>query len=121
MNWYVAATDGPEVDRLLSAWPEAPIEQGEVLEMILDAARDQVLAYAPALEPTVQEDGYLTTESIPSRYVLAQLRQAQTLWNAGQVSTAGDIGDGSFVFTPRPMDKTIRGIIRPPRFDAHVL
>lgn len=138
MNWYTASEDQPdEVDRLVGAWPDAPVDNLEVLGMILNTARDQVLAYAPASFPIHQAGGYLTAPSAiinagdgyisypavepPDRYVLAQLRQAQTLWDAGRVSTTGDIGEGGFVFTPRPMDKTIKAIIRPADGKPHVL
>jgi hypothetical protein len=42
------------------------------------------------------------------------------LWNAGSVSPSGDIGPESYSFTPRPLDKTIRGIIRPTTGTADV-
>lgn len=107
-KWYT--TDTPEErTRLRAAWQEAPIENLDVLEQLLDTAKEQVIAYAPAalLDPETLLPVY------PARYALAQLMQATNLWNAGRVSSAGDIGDGAYVFTPRPMDKTIRGIIRP--------
>jgi len=121
MSWY--SIDDEE--RLLAAWVDAPIENQEVLGQLLDVAREQVLAYAPDL-PAAQVtviDGYVTTAppALPTRYVLAQLQQAKNLWNAGRVSSAGDIGDGEFNFTPRPMDKTIKQIIRPADGKPHVL
>jgi hypothetical protein len=122
MNWYTASEDQPEeVQRLLAAWPEAPVENLEVLGMILGTARDQVLSYAPASAPPTVVDGYIVASPTPDRYVLAQLRQAQSIWDAGRVNTNGDIGDGGYVFTPRPMDKTIKAIIRPADGKPHVL
>lgn len=122
MNWYTASEDQPEeVERLLNAWAEAPVENLEVLGMILDTAREQVLAYAPASVPPTVSGGYIVATPTPARYVLAQLRQAQSIWDAGRVSTTGDIGEGGFVFTPRPMDKTIKAIIRPADGKPHVL
>lgn len=122
MNWYTASDDQPEeVERVLAAWEDAPVDNLEVLGMILDTAREQVLAYAPATVPPTVTGGYIVGTPTPPRYVLAQLRQAQNLWNAGTVSTSGDIGEGGFVFTPRPMDKTIKGIIRPADGKPHVL
>lgn len=52
---------------------------------------------------------------IPSRYAYAQLQQAINLWNAGRSSGDGNVGaDGTqYTFTPRPLDKTIRTLIRP--------
>lgn len=114
-EWYTTASP-EEQERLLAAWQDAPIENLEVLEALLDTAREQVLAYAP--EPSADAltvvGGYVTPGApTPPRYVLAQLMQARNLWNAGNVSSEGNFGDGSFSFTPRPMDKTIRQIIRP--------
>jgi len=45
--------------------------------------------------------------------VFAQLGQAKTLYNAGSVNSAGEVGMDGFTFTPRPLDKVIRSIIRP--------
>jgi hypothetical protein len=112
-TWYTA--DADEQDRLLAAWKEAPVENLEVLGMLLDTAKDQVIAFAP--EDAVEA----SSGDIPSNLVLAQLRQAQNLLAAGTVSSMGDIGDGAFTFTPRPMDKTIRQIIRPVDGKPHVL
>ncbi|MDY0827546.1 hypothetical protein SK224_00230 [Microbacterium sp. BG28] len=103
-TWYIAAESGDEYDRLLNAWEDAPFEQLELLGMLLEVAKEQVIAYAPALA-----EG----EPLPARYVLGQLEQAKNLWAAGTVSSDGNIGDGGYSFTPRPMDKTVRGIIRP--------
>jgi hypothetical protein len=49
----------------------------------------------------------------PTRYVYAQLQQAQNLWNAGATSSDGSLGADGYSFVPRPLDKTIRQIIRP--------
>lgn len=114
-TWYTVEGDTPEAataaqERLLGAWADAPLEDLETCEMILDVARDQVIQYAPA--PAILDEDEPEPDP-PSRYVYAQLQQAKNLWNAGRVSSDGVIGDGSYTFTPRPLDKTIRGIIRP--------
>jgi hypothetical protein len=126
--WYSTS----EEDRLVGAWDDAPIEDEETCRFLLETARIQVLAYAPesatlagALELLLasfglsqQLDDVLTLldadpAETPFNYVYAQLRQAQNLWNAGRVSGGGEGGVEQFTFTPRPLDKTIRGIIRP--------
>jgi hypothetical protein len=137
-QWYT--TDTPEEqERLLAAWPDAPLTNLEVCGMLLDVAREQVVAYAPAPEGGEQVPqllaslGYTadTIESVlelldiepdvtPTRYVYAQLKQAENLWNAGRVASDGTVGVESFSFTPRPMDKTIKSIIRPPDGKPHV-
>lgn len=114
-TWYATAPQAA-VDRLLAAWSDAPIENLETLGFILSTARDQVLAAAPAAIPPQDWDA-----APLDRYVYAQLRQAENLWNAGRVQVSGDIGDGQYVFTPRPLDKTIQQIIRPPDRKPHVL
>ena len=127
-TWY-SATDQ---ERLLRAWEDAPIEDEETLGFLLETARIQVLSYAPAsatlgeaVEDALARFG--VSQHLPAvlalldadptdppfNYVFAQLRQAQNLWNAGRVNTVGDFGGETFTFTPRPLDKTIRGIIRP--------
>ncbi|WP_217584860.1 hypothetical protein [Microbacterium sp. GbtcB4] len=126
--WYSTSDEG----RLLGAWADAPIEDSETCGFLLETSRIQVLAYAPepatlgsAIEDALARFGVsqhldavlavLDAEPTdpPFNYVYAQLRQAQNLWNAGRVSGGGDVGDGQFSYTPRPLDKTIRGIIRP--------
>ncbi|HWL59294.1 MAG TPA: hypothetical protein VNQ48_00215 [Microbacteriaceae bacterium] len=110
-DWYTADSEEAQ-ERLLGAWGDAPLDDLESCEMLLDVAKEQVLAYGPELS-----DG----EPTPARFVLAQLKQAENLWNAGRVSSDGNVGDGAWSYTPRPLDKTIRGIIRPVDGKPHVL
>ena len=106
-TWLTAEEDNPEaIDRLVGLWPDAPIENLEMTGMPLDVAKEQVLAFAPA--PPDDADW---TAAPPARLVLAQKQQAQNLWNAGRATP--DVGPDEFSFTPRPLDKTIRTIIRP--------
>lgn len=101
-DWYTA--DPEQTERLLGAWPDAPIEDMETCAFLLGTAQDQVLNFAPDLA----EGGV-----VPARWVLAQLQQAKNLWNAGRVSGSGDVGVDQFTYTPRPLDKTVKGMIRP--------
>lgn len=122
-EWFGIADEDAQT-RLLDAWADAPVDQAELCEMILETAREQVIAYAPTPDPDelVVIDGVLQSGSVtPARYVYAQLQQAVNLWNAGRVATDGNVGDGGFTFTPRPLDKTIRSIIRPVDGKPHVL
>lgn len=113
-DWFTieASGSGEQTDRLLAAWQDAPVNVVEVCAMLLDVAREQVLEFGPVLA-----EG----DPIPDRFVLAQLRQAENLWNAGRVSGAGDMGVDTYTFTPRPLDKTIRQIIRPVSSYSNVL
>lgn len=101
--WYTA----DDQERLTGAWRDAPIEDEETLGFLLDTARTQVLAYAPA-----PADG-ADPEDPPFNYVYAQIQQARNLWNAGRVTPNADVGTEGYSYTPRPLDKTIRGIVRP--------
>ncbi len=113
LDWYTCPEgDAAAQDRLLAAWRDAPIENLEVCQMILDAAKDQVIAYAPRLDPDAP---------LPSRYVYAQLQQAKNLLVAGTVSRGGENGDGEFTYEPRPLDKAIKNLIRPVDGKPHVL
>lgn len=109
VTWYTAEGDAAET-RLLDAWRDAPVENEEVCQFILDAAKDQVIAFAPALP--VVADGEAVPDP-PSRYVYAQLQQAKNLLMAGSVSRGGEYGDGEFTYEPRPLDKAIKNLIRP--------
>lgn len=215
-NWYTVATP-LEVDRLRAAWPGAPTENVELCATLLDVAREQVEAFAPAAEPevavpfptpltvVVNSDGVSGTirfsrepgdvlrlsvdlgnsgpdiegwwgqtvvpsdataflvdyqaannyggqgwaylpggtfghtggtwasgtgfafdllanpavsdpepaPVVPSRYSYAQLQQAMNLWAAGRADENGNVGTEGYSFQPRPLDKTIRNIIRP--------
>jgi len=122
-TWYaVTNTEIPDAaesarrERVLGAWAEAPFENLEVLSMLLEVAREDVIAYAPA--PVAPQNW--ETEP-PTRFVLAQLRQTQNLWDAGTVTGEGNVGEGGFTFTPRPLDKTIKKMIRPVDGKPHVL
>lgn len=121
-DWYTVE-DGAAQERLLAAWPDAPLVNLEVCSLILTTAREQVEQYGPEpVEEVTVVDGYVVSATVtPDRYVYAQLRQAQTLYNAGRASGDGDVGPDGFSFTPRPLDKTIRDIIRPKDIRPHVL
>jgi hypothetical protein len=93
-------------ERLTGLWEDAPIENLELTGMLLDVAQEQVLTFAPT-----PPEGADWTNTPPARLVLAQLQQAINLWNAGRATP--EVGPEGFSFTPRPLDKTIRTIIRP--------
>lgn len=138
-TWYKADEAGAE--RIEKAWKDAPLMNLELTDFIFETAREQVLAYAPDGDPAAQVTELLrnlgveetaitqvlalldfeaTTAAVPIRYVYAQLQQARNLWLAGRTDQNGDIG-GDYSFTPRPLDKTIRDIIRPVDGTPHAL
>lgn len=103
-DWFDNSSE-EETERLLLAWEGAPVESPEVLGMLLDVARQQVESYAPEREGP--------SWPVPGRLIYAQLQQARNLWNAGAAGGNGEIGADGFSYQPRPLDKTIRAIIRP--------
>lgn len=113
-DWFTNDTP-EEQERLFEAWGDSSAIPDEVLGMILEVARTQVVAYGYGLPdnilPVDLSPSWITP--VPTHYVYAQLQQAINLWNAGRVTSAGDVGLDGYTFTPRPLDKTIRGIIRP--------
>jgi hypothetical protein len=109
VKWYSAATP-EEQERILAAWVDAPIGNKELCQMLLDVAREQVLAYAPAPDPHLPGD---PVPDPPARYVLAQLQQVRNLYNAGRAAGDGEVGADGFTFRPFPLDRTIKAIIRP--------
>lgn len=127
MQWY-GASDEAQVERIDLAWSDAPVENVELLAMLFDVARVQVLTFAEDGDPLEQVSilleqlGYPaatiaavagllggTIPETPARYVYAQLQQAKNLFNAGR----GTDGPDGFIFSPRPLDKDIQRIIRP--------
>ncbi|MGW9159613.1 hypothetical protein [Microbacterium sp. NPDC055665] len=109
VTWYTADSEEAEA-RLLAAWRDAPLENEEVCQFILDAAKDQVIAFAPALPIPVEGE---PVPDPPSRYVYAQLQQAKNLLMAGSVARGGEYSEGEFSYEPRPLDKAIKNLIRP--------
>lgn len=129
--WYTAI-DAEAQGRVLRGWPGAPIEDEETLAFVLDTAKLQVLTYAPEpvtlvaqLEAILHQHGLsarlgevaellnIDETDPPFNYVFAQLQQAKNLWAAGRADENGDIGTEGYSFVPRPLDKTIKNIIRP--------
>lgn len=92
-------------------WVDAPFDD-DVLEELLEVAKQQVIAYAPTLpEPEAEVE-----EDIPVNYRKAQLDQARNLWNATKVDPAsGGSGDDTYVIRPFPLDWMIRQTLRPRR------
>lgn len=125
-DWFTSA----ELAAAHAAFPELPVENATLAGMLLDVAREQVLAFAADDEPIVQVTdmlrnlgvgeaviaqvitllGFEATEpGVPTRYVYAQIMQAKNLWYAGK----GEDGPEGFTFSPRPLSKDIQRVIRP--------
>ncbi|WP_309105023.1 hypothetical protein [Microbacterium sp.] len=102
-------------------WQLQVVFSGENKYVMLWGALNTVGPYSPnpALFQWVADPA--PGDGVPDNYVYAQLQQAKNLWNAGRVNSGGELGVDGYSFTPRPMDKTIKGIIRPTDGKPHAL
>lgn len=91
------------VDSARLEWVDAASIDDLRLHMILELARQQVTAYAPALA---------VDERPPANYRHGQLMQAQNLFNAGRAEGGGESGD-DFVLRPFPLDWMVKQTLRP--------
>jgi len=112
-----------------SDWKDAP-SNDVVLNQILDAAKQQVLAFDNGYNwrnnssLSVDEDGNPVDfpgdypndfpGEVPTCLVMAQRMQARNLWNANRVDPQNaQVGDDTFVMRPFPLDWVIKQVIRP--------
>lgn len=97
------------VDSARDEWTvgEATVDDRRLWQL-LELARQQVIAYAPALAEGV---------AVPVNYRAGQLMQAQNLYNAGVVDPAsGADGSGEeFALRPYPLDWMVQQVLRPKR------
>lgn len=97
------------VDSARDEWTvgEATVDDRRLYQL-LELAREQVVAFAPALD----EDA-----PVPASYKAGQLMQAQNLYNAGVVDPGtGTEGSGdTFALRPYPLDWMVQQVLRPKR------
>jgi hypothetical protein len=103
LDWLVVVDPDDQWHNVLTArleWAGAPEADG-TLARLLDVARDQVTAYAPA------------AIAIPERYRAAQLMQARNTWNASLTNADQQVDVGGFTVTVRPLDWAVKQLLRP--------
>lgn len=100
MPWLTA--DDPRTPNL---WPGSADLTTDLLELILDAARDECIEFAPEL---------VHPELPPPRYVLAQAEHARNIARAldQQADQTGSYGDGVTLPTV-PLDWHVKQRLRP--------
>jgi hypothetical protein len=86
-------------------WADAPLDD-VLLFQILDTAKEQCLAYAPALAEGAP---------IPQRYVQAELMQARAIYQSVIANQQDNVGVEGFQVRVFPLDFTIRALLRPKR------
>ncbi|WIA98032.1 hypothetical protein [Curtobacterium sp. MCBA15_004] len=84
-------------------WDGAPKADG-TLHRLLDVARDQVEAYAPALA---------AGQPFPERYRAGQLMQARNTWSASLSNGEQQVDVGGFTVNVRPLDWAVKQLLRP--------
>jgi hypothetical protein len=117
-----AYTGWLDLNAIVALWPQAP-DDDAFLELLRSAAIAQLEEYATAApEGSGEPDGFgqggfgetafggIDSAPIPNHWNLALLMQIQNLQNASVASPSG--GD-EFVFRPYPLDRVVKGIIRP--------
>jgi hypothetical protein len=102
-----------DVESVRDQWVDAPLDD-ELLDELLENAKGQVIAYAfksvrEAYEAATEEEPF----DVPANLRLAQRRQTENLWTAGNVDSGGAMGEDTFVRTPHPLDWHVKQIIRP--------
>lgn len=86
-------------------WADAPLDD-LLLYQILETAKAQCVAYAPAL---------LLGAPIPVTYVQAQLLQARAIFSSVIANQQDNVGVEGFQVRVFPLDFTIRAMLRPKR------
>ena len=106
-TWHTPESLRTPEDGTPAVWEDADHIPDATLEVLLEVARDAVLAFAPALP-----DDYPVGQC-PAAYQLAHLMQTRNLWNAVEVDSDGDLGGGDFTVRPVPLDWIIKQVLRP--------
>ena len=95
------ATPWHTIDSARSEWDGAPVNDLVLYELLI-SAREQVLAFAPAVV------------DVPVRYRAAQLMQARNTWNAHKRNPGSDqYGSPDFQVSVFPLDWHVRQLLRP--------
>lgn len=93
------------LEQARAQWADAPLDD-VFLFQLLDTAKEQCLAYAPAL---------LLGAPVPARYLQAQLTQSRALYQSTIANQADNVGIEGFTVRVFPLDFTIRAMLRPKR------
>lgn len=91
------------LEQARAQWADAPLDD-VFLFQLLDTAKEQCLAYAPAL---------LLGAPVPARYIQAQLTQARALYQSTIANQNDNVGIEGFTVRVFPLDFTIRAMLRP--------
>lgn len=93
------------LEQARAQWADAPLDD-VLLYQILETAKSQCVAYAPAL---------LLGAPIPTTYVQAQLLQSRAIFQSVIANQQDNVGVEGFQVRVFPLDFTIRAMLRPKR------
>lgn len=121
-----------------SIWADADLIDDDVLDFWLESVKPAIIAYAPAVPavPGTDTDGDGTFspgdlsgisdpdgdgvfdvvdpgDAVPENWALAQIMQARNTFNAVKASPSGDFDGSSYGITARPLDWSVKQILRP--------
>lgn len=103
-RFVVQAEDGwLDLQTARAQWADAPYDD-IFLHQILDTAKFQCIAYAPAIPEGKQP---------PINYVQAQLMQARAIYQSVIANQNDNVGIEGFAVRVFPLDFTIRAMLRP--------
>jgi len=100
------ADDWLTTEEAQELWPQAEAMEGAILALLVAAAREQCIEYAPALAEGAP---------VPAAWRLAHLMQVQGLWQSAKSGPGDTIGPDGFTTTVYPMDRTVKRLLRPQR------
>jgi pyruvate dehydrogenase complex dehydrogenase (E1) component len=109
--------DWHDIESAREQWGDAEHISDELLEELLEVARNDVMSYArkvdrDAYDAATEEEPF----DVPGNLRMAQRRQAENIWNATVITNpAGGTGGGDFILQPHPLDWHIKQLIRPRR------
>ncbi|MEN0101843.1 MAG: hypothetical protein AAGC90_02860 [Curtobacterium sp.] len=107
VDWLVVVDPADQWHNVATArleWDGAP-EQDGTLYRLLNTAREQVEAYAPALTGT----------EVPERYRAGQMSQARNMFNAAVTAGEVQVDLNGNAIRPRPLDWAVKQLLRPAR------
>ena len=83
-------------------WADAQRIDDADLDVLLDVAHEQCVAYAPSV-----------VEPVPVSFMLANIYQAREVWAAGNRESQDVIGFGDFAIRARPLTASVKALLRP--------
>lgn len=112
MAWFSADPEADLDELLVELWPGSADLSPAALEVVLESARDQCVAYGPALSDP---------DNPPRRWLMAQALQAKALTVAGFAGAQDSTGGFGETVTVYPMDWQVKNLLRPNQGKPYVL